>query len=228
MNTRDQARAAEISRLAVLHSAAMRSPETDFSVASVIRACLSDTWGKERTDEHRAHQQLVEQFGNCSRSHSAKLPHHALRDLTAAGVSGSNYLVSTDTVGYLPTLQPASVVLKLGAQTLNAGAGNILLPTGTATVTTQWLPDENTAITESQPTIGQIASTPKVLAALAEISHQMLKQSNAEQVVRAELRRAAASALDSAAIQGTGASGQPLGIINTGSIGAFTGTTLNR
>lgn len=202
--------------------------QNNFSIAAVIRSCIADTWGKVRSDEHREHQRLVERFGACSRIFSAKLPDHALRDMTATGVSGSNYLVASDHAGYLPALQPASVCLKLGAQTINAGPGYLLLPTGNAVITTQWLSDENAAITESQPTIGQIASTPKILAALCEITHQMLKQTNAEEIVRKELRRAAGAALDAAAIQGTGTLGQPQGIIGTTNVGAFTGTSLNR
>jgi HK97 family phage major capsid protein len=73
-----------------------------------------------------------------------------------------------------------------------------------------------------------VAASPKILSALTEISHQMLRQSNAEEIVRLELARAAGAALDAAVLNGSGASGQPLGIIGTPLIGAFTGTTLNR
>lgn len=200
----------------------------DYSIAAVVRACLADTWGKVSSAEFSEHKELVERHGPCSRAHAARLPAHALRDLTVAGVSGSNYLVPTGQAGYLPALQPASVVLNLGAETLDAGTGNIVLPTGTAGATTQWLADENAAITESQPTIGQTASSPKVLAALVEVSHQLLKQSNAERALRIELARSAGAAIDAAALAGSGASGQPLGIVNTPNVGTFTGTSLNR
>lgn len=201
----------------------------DFSIANVVRSMLTQTWSKVKSLEHIASDELQEQHGKCSRTNAARIPAFALarRDMTAAGVSGSNYLIGTQTAGYLPSLQPSSVVLTLGAQTFDAGPGHVVLPTG-STATTQWLSDENAAITETQPTFGQVASTPKILSALIECSHQMLQQSNAEDLLRLELRRAAGTALDSAAIQGTGTLGQPLGITNTGSIGAFTGTSLNR
>lgn len=206
------------------------TPSENFSVAAMIRATLAQTWQKVPSQESRVAARLAERYGPTLRaSNSARLPHDALalRDLAAAGVSGSNYLIATEQAGYLPSLQPASAVLALGAQTLQVDAGNIVIPTASAAAT-QWLADENSAITESQPTIGQVASSPKILAALVEVSHQLLTQSNAEDVVRAELRRAAASAIDRAALQGTGNAGQPLGIVNAAGIGAFTGTSLNR
>lgn len=201
----------------------------DFSIAAIVRSCLADTWSRIPSDEFREHKNLVDRYGPCSRAHAAKIPWHALsRDMTAAGVSGSNYLTGTESIGYLPALQPASVVLRLGAQTLHAENNNLVLPTGATGVTTQWLSDENAPITESQPTIGQIGSSPKILAGLVEVSHQLLKQSNAEQVLRTELSRAAGTAIDKAALAGSGASGEPLGIVHTPGIGAFTGGTLNR
>ena len=201
-----------------------------FEISAALRSMVAGTWGKAKSLEHMTSAELIARDGALARATAMRMPDDALmlRDMTAAGSSGSNYLVGTQNVGYLPALQPASVVLKLGAQQISVGPGNAVLPKGTAGATTYWLTSENDAITESQPTIGQVAATPKILAALTEISHQMLRQSNAEEVVRAELRRAAATALDAAALQGTGASGQPLGILNTPSVGAFAGTTLNR
>lgn len=200
----------------------------EYSLAAIVRAMMTQTWGRVVSPEHVRHCELVKRYGPCSRGQSARIPHDALRDMTAAGVSGSNYLVATDTAGYLPALQPASAVLGLGAQTLHVEAGNIVLPKGDSATTTQWLLDEHAAITEGQPTVGQIGSSPKILAALCEISHQTLKQSNAEEVVRTELRNAAASAIDKAAIQGGGSAGQPTGIVTTPGVGTFTGGTLNR
>ena len=45
-------------------------------------------------------------------------------------------------------------------------------------------------------------------------------------LVMNDLSKVVALALDGAAINGSGASGQPLGILNTSSIGAVSGTSL--
>jgi HK97 family phage major capsid protein len=203
--------------------------KTAYSIAAVIKAQMTETWGRISSHEFRAHKELVEQHGDCaSIATSVRLPHEALRDMTASVGNAGGYLVATENAGFLPTLQPRSVVLSLGAQQHHAGRGNFTLAKGLTSVTTQWLTSETDPITETQPTMGQIASTPKILAAYTEISHQLLRQSNAEAAVRAELAGAFAAALDSAALQGTGTSGQPIGILNTSGVGTFTGGTLNR
>jgi HK97 family phage major capsid protein len=148
--------------------------------------------------------------------------------MTAAGVSGSQFLVASELGSFVDALRARSVVLSLGANTFDAGVGNVVLPKATADAATYWLADENSPITESQPTFGALSSHPKVLAALTEISHQLLQQSNAEVILRGLFTRAAGAALDAAALNGSGANGQPTGIANTANIGAFTGTTLNR
>jgi HK97 family phage major capsid protein len=206
----------------------MKPVDRDYSLAAACRSVLADTWTRYSSHERSVHHDLVERHGPCARVGSIRLPDHALRDMSVAGVSGSNYLVATESAGYLPSLQPRSVVLQLGATTVDAGRGHVVLDKASAAATVQWLSDENAAITESQPTFGQIAATPKILAVLVEVSHQMLKQSDAEQVLRAELARAAGAAIDKAALQGTGTLGQPLGILTTPSVGAFTGSSLNR
>jgi len=139
-----------------------------YSLAAIVRAQLAQTWAKVGSFERDVHQRLVDTHGPCARANSVRLPHNALRDLTAA--SSGAPLVATKDLGLLPTLQPRSVVLSLGATQIDAGKGNIVLAKGTTAPTTQWLTDENAAITETQPVFGQVASSPKILACLIECS----------------------------------------------------------
>jgi HK97 family phage major capsid protein len=106
--------------------------------------------------------------------------------------------------------------------------GNVTLPTQTGGGTAYWLTNEATAITESQQTLGQLSMTPKNVGAYTEISRQLMMQSSpaADMLVMNDLSRVLALAIDLAALEGSGASGQPTGISNTGSIGAVTGTSL--
>jgi HK97 family phage major capsid protein len=98
----------------------------------------------------------------------------------------------------------------------------------TAGNTAYWLADENTQITESQPTIGQLSLAPKNVAALTELSHQLMQQSSpdAEQLVLTSIARDIGLAVDVGILRGAGNSGQPTGIITTGSIGSVSGTSL--
>jgi HK97 family phage major capsid protein len=112
---------------------------------------------------------------------------------------------------------------------ISRGTSHLTAPKGSSGATAYWLSDENTVITETQPTLGSVAAAPKTVAAFCQLSHQLLTQAaNAEQVVRAELRRATGAALDAAIFAGAGNSGQPLGIVGTSNVGTFTGTSLNQ
>jgi HK97 family phage major capsid protein len=106
--------------------------------------------------------------------------------------------------------------------------GNVTIPKQTAGGTAYWLTNEATAITESQQTLGQLSMTPKNVGAYTEISRQLMQQSSpaADMLVMNDLSRVLALAIDLAALEGSGASGQPTGISNTASIGAVTGTTI--
>jgi HK97 family phage major capsid protein len=147
------------------------------------------------------------------------------RDMTVAGVSGSQYLVSTDNQpgNFIDLLRNDSVVLSMGATRLTGLVGNITIPKMTAGGTAYWLADENTQITESQATIGQLSLSPKNVAALTEISHQLMSQSSpdVETMVMNDLAQVLALAIDVAAIRGTGNTGQPQGIVGTSGVGTF-------
>ena len=147
------------------------------------------------------------------------------RDMTVAGSSGSNYLVSTDNQpgSFIDLLRNESVVLGLGATRLTGLVGNLTIPKMTAGGTPYWLSDETTQITESQPTIGQLSLSPKDVAALTQISHKLMQQStpDAEMLVMRDLAMTLGLAADVATLRGSGASGQPHGIIGTTGLGSF-------
>ena len=203
------------------------------SLINQLREAEGGNFGRTNSPEFRRHRELCERAGDLppSRRILARIDAAMLRDMTVAGVSGSNYLAPTVAGEYIPALQDDSAALKLGAQVLSipAGSASLAQPRGATAATTYWLSDENTQITETQPALGSVASTSKTVAALVQVSRQLLIQgANTESVVRTELRRAAAAALDAAVFAGTGAAGQPTGIVNTSGIGAFTGASLDQ
>ena len=149
-------------------------------------------------------------------------PTRAQRDLTVAGAPN---LVGTDHLGgsFIDLLRNASVLMRAGATRLTGLRGNVAIPKMTAGSTAYWLATETTAITESTPTIGQLLLSPKNVAALAEISHQMLQQSDpsADQLVLNDLARSVALAADLGGLRGDGTGGAPTGILNTAGIGSW-------
>jgi HK97 family phage major capsid protein len=142
--------------------------------------------------------------------------------MTVAGASGSNYLVSTDNLAssFIELLRNRSVAMTMGATRLSGLVGNVTIPRQTAAGTAYWLASESTDITESQPTLGQLSLSAKNVAALTEISEQMMRQSSpdAEQLVMSDLAKVIALAVDVAIIRGSGNSGQPQGIVGTSGV----------
>lgn len=152
------------------------------------------------------------------------------RDLTVGTDSAGGYLRGTDIMpgSFIDLLRARSVVAGLGANMLPGLVGNATIPKLTGAATAYWLANEATAITESQQTIGQLALSPKTLGAYTEISRLLMLQSTpaADQLVMNDFAKVMALAVDLAALEGSGASGQPSGISVTAGIGSVTGTSL--
>jgi HK97 family phage major capsid protein len=152
----------------------------------------------------------------------------AKRDLTVASAGGGGYLVETENQGFIEMMRNRSVAFQMGARRLSGLSGNVTVPRQSAAATAYWLSSESTSITESQQTFVQMALSPKTAGAYTEISRQLLLQSSpdAEGIVMSDLSAVVALATDLAVLNGSGASGQPTGILNTSGIGSVTGTSL--
>lgn len=152
------------------------------------------------------------------------------RDMTAGTANAGGYLVATDNLGgsFIDLLRNRTMVAKFGARILSGLQGNVTVPKQTAAGTAYWLTNEATAITESQQTLGQLALSPKNVGAYTEISRQLMMQSSpsVDALVMDDLARVLGIAIDLAALSGSGASGQPTGVVNTAGIGSVTGTSI--
>jgi HK97 family phage major capsid protein len=146
------------------------------------------------------------------------------RDLNTSVTTAGGHLVGGRTIGALDVLRPYSVAARMGIRALENNMQSVTMPSLTGAVTGQWLASETTAITSTDPTIGVVNSKPKTAGALMRASRQfMLMADNAEAVIREQLLGAMGALLDQAILSGSGASGQPTGIVNTAGIGAQTG-----
>ena len=117
---------------------------------------------------------------------------------------------------FIEQLRNQSVVARLGARLLTGLVGNVDIPKQTAGSTFAWLA-ENGASTDSDLTIGQVSLSPKTIGGAIPMTRRLLKQGtpDAEMLARSDLIQGAALAIDVGALSGTGAAGQPLGIMNT-------------
>jgi HK97 family phage major capsid protein len=216
-----------------------RADTQRYSLMRALRSIVNNDWTKAGL-ELAASKAVSDKLHKLPRSERSffipldimlrDMPRTQKRDMTAAGVSGSNYLISTDNLpgSFIDLLRNTSVALRMGVQRLSGLVGNVTIPKMTAGNTAYWLADETTQITESQPTLGQLALAPKNVAALTELSHQLMQQStpDAETLVLTSIARDIGLAVDVGVLRGAGSGGEPTGIATTGSIGAFTGTSL--
>jgi HK97 family phage major capsid protein len=118
--------------------------------------------------------------------------------------------------------------MRMGARMMGGMVGNVTIPRQTASAATTWLSTEATAITEGQPTLGQLSLSPKHVGAYTEISRLLALQASpdAESLVMSDLAQSVGLAVDLAALAGSGAAGQPTGITATAGVGSVVGTSL--
>ena len=127
-------------------------------------------------------------------------------------------------------LFPDSVAARMGAQMISIEAGAVEWPVTTSAVSAGWADGETADV--AGPTT--YATTDKAMAPDHNLGIQMritrksLKQSGAalEQAVRRDMNGAMGSALDQAAFLGTGANGQPLGVITGAATYGITSTAV--
>lgn len=223
--------AAQAERIA---RAALRMDPSDLRKYSVLRGLSRIESGKNLDGiEREVNAEMERALGRSARPGAMLVPTSMRfqRDLTTASGSSGGYLVGTQALAgeFVDMLRSKLVIAQLGARMLHGLQGNVTIPKQTATATAYWLANEATAITESQQTFGQIGISPKNVGAYTEVSRQLMLQStpDAERVVMDDLAKVVALAIDAAAINGSGAAGQPQGIIGTSGVGSFTGTSLN-
>jgi HK97 family phage major capsid protein len=117
--------------------------------------------------------------------------------------------------GFIEALRPRTRVLQLGATFMPGLSGDVRMAKQTTAGGLTW-EGENDDAADSGAVLGGFTLSPHRGAAYTEVSKQFLNQTafSAEQVLRDDLLQAVAIGIDAAAINGSGSSGQPEGILN--------------
>jgi HK97 family phage major capsid protein len=146
-----------------------------------------------------------------------------MRDLVVGTNTAGGNTVATELLGssFIELLRNAMVIDRMGVTMLTGLNGNLVIPTATGTATTYWVA-ESGAPTESQASFGQVSMTPKTIGAFTDYSRRLLLQSSidVEMFVRMDLAATLAQGIQDGAINGTGSSNQPTGLLNTVGVGA--------
>ena len=175
---------------------------------------------------HEARQAGVSPNGNLTVPKMLMRTPGTKRDMTAGTTTQGGFTIQTEVGDLIPFLDPRLVTESLGATYLTGLTSNIDFPRNDAAASAAW-EGENDINAETSPTFDRIQMTPNRLGAFTDISKQLMVQStiDVENMVRNRLSIAIANALDTAAINGSGSSNQPTGILNTSGIGDVAGGT---
>lgn len=143
------------------------------------------------------------------------------RDMTAGTDTAGGFAIETQKMGIIDYLENTSELRRLGADYMTGLVGDLSFPREDNSLVATWKA-ENATADELSPTLDEVTLSPKRLAAFVDISNQLMVQTspNIEARIRRRLGEALGRGIDKAAIQGTGSSNQPTGILNTSGIGA--------
>lgn len=204
-----------------------------YSIANAISGALS---GRLTGREAEISQELTR--GRESRSGFANGIHLAIPSEILLGgerrdgqTVGSNpaggYLVPTTLAAVADRInRPAMKVEGMGATVMRGLSGDVELPNMLTSGAAHWIA-ENADTTRSAVTFGKVNMTPRTVSGEYRMSRRLTLQSGiaVENILRQDIGQLLAQALDLAAISGTGASNQPLGLLNTSGIGEVTAST---
>ena len=137
--------------------------------------------------------------------------------LAAGTATGGAEVVFTEPGEFIQFLYNSMRVKELGARTIAGLRDNVSFPKQTGKASGSWVGENpGTDVTDSALTFGAIASSPKTYQSSSSYSRQLLAQAviDVDTLVREDLGRDMALAVDSVAIVG-GGSNQPNGICST-------------
>lgn len=148
------------------------------------------------------------------------------RDLTASGASSA---IGSPRIGYATSPRGLSALEALGLQVIPAPPGSVGVPVVTGTSTSGWLATEGAAVPESDITFGLRTGEPKTVGHQMNVSRALLKMGGpaAEALIRRQMLQDVGRALDAGILNGSGASGQPTGILAAAGAVSVSGTSLS-
>ncbi len=145
------------------------------------------------------------------------------RNMSVGGSGSGAELVGTTLRGdaLIDVLRSKLLAQKLGVNYIPGLVGNVSFPKITNGGTVYWVTEGN-GPTQTTLGTGQLVLSPKTIAAKSTITRRLMQQSSpqAEGLVRDDLMKGAAGAIDQALFNGDGVGGEPLGIVNVSGVGS--------
>nr|WP_298689660.1 phage major capsid protein [uncultured Dongia sp.] len=178
--------------------------------------------------EHEVSTELQRRTGR--QAQGILVPHSVFLERRAGQVAANNvdggYLVPDS---YRPDLiidklRAASILAQLGVTVLTGLMGRVVIPKITGSTGVEWI-GENEEANTTKMQFGQMAVSPKTVSGQAVMSRSLLMNSNPsiESLVRSDIAKIVAEAVDTAAISGTGVK-DPKGLLNYSTLPLLTRT----
>ena len=198
-----------------------------YSLGKMIRAQVTGDW-RDAGLEREMHDEIVKRTGKEARGFY--IPDFAFRSgvMTTAATGAVGTENVTD--NFVPTVQRGDmfiealrakqVMANLGVTYIGGLTNRIRMPK-IATGAAAGFVEEAGDVSDQSPTDAGVTLQPRTLGAKAAISRLLALESvpAIEQVVQDDLLRSIADKIEYYAIQGSGSSGQPTGILNDGNVG---------
>jgi len=206
----------------------------EFSLVRAIRAMANPADRKAQEEaafEFECSAEAARQYGKDAQG--IMLPAEVLSNWgkRAANTTNDAGLIAEDYKGgdFIDILRNESSVMQAGATMLRGLQGNVVIPKKTAGTTVGWISPEGDPSTSDEIEVGSVTMSPKVVGAHTDVTRLLLQQSSldVENLIRDDLTKSIATAIDLGALAGSGASGQPTGIANTSGINTTTFAAAN-
>jgi HK97 family phage major capsid protein len=202
------------------HLGMTQRDQDSYSIARAIKATVEGNW-KGAEFELEAHEALEKQG---FRSNGVLVPMEALRApmLTSTPSQAGNLIGTKHLSGsFIDALRASTFIYELGCARMDGLVGNVQIPRQASVSSLGWIA-ENTDLPESAPSFDKITLTPKTVGAWTTMSRLMATQADpaVESLILSDFRNSLARELARTAIHGSGAGGQPTGILNTPGIGS--------
>jgi len=153
----------------------------------------------------------------------SELPGNLRNAMTTGSDSSGGYLLETALSSRVIDLARAnSVVMRAGAMTVPMAGAEMAIARVTGDPTGYWRA-ETGSVTASTPTFGRYYLRPKTLAAIVPVSMELLEDTpNGGQLIEQTLMNALGVEMDRVLLEGTGATNEPLGVVNTSGVNSQT------
>ena len=135
----------------------------------------------------------------------------------SGGTSGAGLVPEAHLGGdFIAVLSDHSVVFPRTTK-LTGIQGTIQIPKMTTGSAAAFVANEQTAVAQSNPVVGQITMAPETMGTFVDVGRKLVYQSDPsiDRLIMDDIARAMATKLDAVILDGSGSSGEPTGILHT-------------